>query len=102
MPYIPKPKPKAWEIEARKPKDKPVHAFYNQSRWKVIRQMYRARNPLCVLCLKDGKTEPATCVDHIIPISRGGPAWDENNLQSLCDRHHKQKTIREQREAGIL
>jgi hypothetical protein len=39
-----------------------------------------------------GLIVPATEVDHIIAISRGGDWFDGENLQSLCGLHHAQKT----------
>lgn len=100
MPTIPKAKPKYWERERTpRPKAEKVQPFnYSLKRWTRASLSHRRSNPLCVACLKEGRPEPATCVDHIIPISRGGAIWDKNNWQSLCDRHHKRKTIKEQRD----
>lgn len=39
-------------------------------------------------------SEPANQVDHIVPTSMGGGEGDDN-LQSLCEWHHNQKTGRE-------
>jgi 5-methylcytosine-specific restriction protein A len=36
-----------------------------------------------------------TEVDHIRPISQGGPEDDESNLQLLCKACHAAKTARE-------
>ena len=35
-------------------------------------------------CLRDGRTTPAQCVDHIVPVSKGGGMYDIANHQSLC------------------
>ena len=58
--------------------------------------MFLNRNPLCVECLKEGRTEPATVVDHIIP-HRGDRElfWQKSNWQSLCAYHHGVKTAKE-------
>lgn len=32
-------------------------------------------------------------IDHIIPISMGGPVYDIHNPQLLCFRCHKRKTM---------
>lgn len=32
-------------------------------------------------------------IDHIIPISMGGPVCEIHNLQLLCFRCHKRKTV---------
>lgn len=65
------------------------------SRWAKTSKRYRQEHPLCVECGKEGRTEPATCVDHIIP-HRGNADlfWEETNWQSLCDDHHRAKTRR--------
>jgi 5-methylcytosine-specific restriction endonuclease McrA len=34
----------------------------------------------------------ATEVDHIKPLAEGSDRYDRNNLQSLCDHHHRIKT----------
>lgn len=58
-------------------------------------------DPLCVLCLAEGRTTLATDVDHIVPRREGG-SDEASNLQSLCHSHHSQKTGREAaaRESG--
>lgn len=55
------------------------------------RLAFLGANPLCVACTKEGRTEPATEVDHITPLANGGPdVWA--NLQGLCKEHHRVKT----------
>lgn len=58
-------------------------------RWRQARRAFLTANPLCVMCAKEGRTTPATVVDHIIP-HRGDPVlfWDRDNWQALCARHH--------------
>jgi len=48
-----------------------------------------------VHCQRDGRTNPASVVDHIIP-HRGVAAlfWDQSNWQSLCKRCHDRKTAK--------
>jgi len=52
-------------------------AEHRQARWKL----YKGR---CYLCGK-----PATDIDHVIPLSRGGPEWPAN-LRPIC-RHCNSK-----------
>ena len=68
---------------------------YDLQAWKRARREHLAHEPLCVMCRKLGRTVPATEVDHIIPISKGGE-WFYDNLQSLCESHHSQKTRRDE------
>ena len=68
---------------------------YN-SRWNRARTAYLHENPLCVACMKEGRTEPATTVDHIKPHKGDSELfWDVNNWQPLCTTCHNQKTARE-------
>lgn len=70
--------------------------FYGNKRWRDLRRMYLARNPLCVQCHAEGRTTPAREVDHIVP-RRVDPslqyAW--SNLRGLCKPHHSRKTRRD-------
>lgn len=67
-------------------------------RWQVASRLYLKKNPLCVMCGKEGKVTPATVVDHIIP-HRGDYSlfWDESNWQALCTYHHNRKSLLERR-----
>jgi 5-methylcytosine-specific restriction protein A len=64
--------------------------------WQKLRKLKLATNPLCELCLKKGIVEPATEVDHKIPIAKwpeGRLIWE--NLQSLSKSCHSRKTLAE-------
>lgn len=54
-------------------------------------RMMKMRNPLCVICEAMGLTVEADEFDHITPLANGGPEH-EDNIQGLCERHHKMKT----------
>jgi 5-methylcytosine-specific restriction protein A len=66
------------------------------SRWASYSRQFRQEHPTCgerwdgVLdpthskCLQQGRMTPAECVDHIVPVSRGGSFWAPSNHQSLC------------------
>lgn len=71
--------------------------IYNSVRWKKLRAAFLLENPLCALCLVEGKPEGARDVDHRIPLAkRLDLAYEWDNLQGLCRRHHTRKTAREQ------
>lgn len=48
-------------------------------------------NYLCEDCQAIGRITLATIVDHIIPLSKGGPDTDENT-RNLCDEHDAKRT----------
>lgn len=60
------------------------------------RRLFLNAHPLCVHCTSEGRTSAAQEVDHVVPLSEGGPdEWD--NLQALCRPHHAAKTLAERR-----
>lgn len=67
--------------------------------WGTLRYEFLRENFECVHC---GKQKPILesefwgwTVDHIIPISLGGPEFDEANLQLLCPECNKTKTAKD-------
>jgi 5-methylcytosine-specific restriction protein A len=72
------------------------------SRWDKARKTYLTSHPLCCYCEREGRIEPATVVDHIIP-HKGDQAlfWDaENNWQPLCAPCHS--SVKQREEQGTL
>ena len=66
--------------------------------WRKARARYLQSNPLCVYCMKQGRTEAAAVVDHI--VKHGGNQdlfWDESNWQALCKLHHDSTKQREEK-----
>lgn len=74
----------AWVVSVILPRSK----WYG-SKWRALRAWHMQRNPLCVMCLAEGRTTGAEVVDHI-KAHRGDTVllFDPNNLQSLCAAHH--------------
>jgi 5-methylcytosine-specific restriction endonuclease McrA len=66
--------------------------------WRRLRAVHLAEHPLCVMCQREGRTTPATVVDHIVP-HRGDHAllMAAANLQSLCAPHHDSTKQSEER-----
>jgi len=87
-PWLPKRETNKHNDRKRDENDK----FYSTNQWKQLRDYFIKRNPICSWCDEEGKTKLADVVDHILPIKKGGSRTDENNLQSLCHRHHNQKS----------
>lgn len=66
------------------------------TRWDKARAAYLRKHPLCAECQAQGRTVPATVVDHIRPHKGNRKLfWDTANWQPLCRRHHNEKTARE-------
>lgn len=94
MPTIYKPKKakkkekKLYEEERRK--------IYKSTRWRKLRALKIAEQPLCEMCLKEGKTTIAEDVHHIESfmstddkVLRLALAYDYENLMSICKMHHQ-------------
>ena len=56
-----------------------------------LRERVLRADPLCAACMAAGRIRPATDLDHIVPIFKGGTDDDEN-LQGLCAECHAEKT----------
>ncbi|RSV15185.1 HNH endonuclease [Sphingomonas sp. ABOLF] len=61
-----------------------------------LRKQVRDEEPLCRLCLAEGRTRATEQVDHIVPLSRGG-SNERSNFQGLCKPHHDAKSASERR-----
>lgn len=58
-------------------------------RWRKVRALVLAENPLCVMCEKLGRVTAATVVDHKIRIKeRPDLRLDRDNFQPLCKSCH--------------
>jgi len=68
------------------------------ARWRKLRAMKLAQQPLCEHCQAQGRVTPATQVDHIVEVMlRPDLAFELGNLQSICHRHHAAKSAAERR-----
>lgn len=72
-----------------------VDRIYNTARWRRLRAAHLRLFPLCCGCERLGIVRAANTVDHIVPISAGGPAFpDHDGLASYCPACHSAKTVR--------
>lgn len=70
---------------------------YNTPAWARLRKSHLLSEPRCRAC-----GAPANTVDHVHPISAGGPAFPgHDGLASYCARCHSAKTARGT-EAGAI
>jgi 5-methylcytosine-specific restriction enzyme A len=66
---------------------------YTTQRWQRLRRQKLQEHPLCELCLKINRIEPATVVDHLVAIKAGGDPYPPlYALLSLCAPCHNTKT----------
>lgn len=56
----------------------------------ALRAYWLSQNPLCVMCMAEGRVTAGEEVDHIQPLWAEG-ADDDTNKQTLCKPHHKEK-----------
>jgi 5-methylcytosine-specific restriction enzyme A len=83
--------PRASRHEAydRLARDPDASRFYHSARWRKARLMKLRRQPLCELCLIQGRLVAAALVHHMFELaSRPDLALDLDNLQSLCPSCH--------------
>ena len=98
MPKLPKGKPKSWIANSKKKTryaqkhTSENSSFYNSSAWRKVRKAYFTMNPICKWCEEEGRVTTGQIVDHIIEIKDGGETLSLDNLQTLCQVHHNQKT----------
>lgn len=62
--------------------------FYKSAEWVKIRDEYIKANPLCELCLNEGKDKKSADVHHITLLIAGGEPFAEDNLIALCNSCH--------------
>ncbi len=69
--------------------------LYGTAAWKRLRRAHLRRFPFCTYCEATGLLAFANTVDHIVPISAGGPPLPgHDGLSSLCAPCHSRKTAR--------
>jgi len=77
-----------------------IEGWYSSRKWLKVRDYKLLQDPLCEHCLIKGSYTKAAVVDHIEPIKGTTDKdldlfFEMSNLQSLCDYHHRVKTVRD-------
>lgn len=68
--------------------------FHGRFFWDAARQVVLHRDRFtCRACGRRARKRELE-VDHVLEIARGGPPLDLANLQTLCRRCHREKTVR--------
>lgn len=82
-------------------RDPLVARIHGSARWQAVRDQVLRDEPVCRECARLGLTEPATQVDHIVPIVVAPErAFDRANLQPLCTACHGRKSAQERARAA--
>jgi 5-methylcytosine-specific restriction protein A len=73
-----------------------IRRRYRTDRWARLRNAILERdNGLCRECLSKGIVKTGNQIDHVKKaMDNLNLFWDPQNLQTLCDRCHSQKTAR--------
>ena len=75
----------------------PYDRWYSLNRWRKRAKAHLRREPLCAMCLRQGKVTPATIADHIEPHKGDEMVFWFGPLQSLCKHHNGSKQMLEHR-----
>jgi 5-methylcytosine-specific restriction protein A len=62
--------------------------LHHRARWHRLAKAQLDRQPLCAMCLEEGRTTPATVADHVVPHHGDPMLFWRGKLQSLCVPHH--------------
>lgn len=71
--------------------------WYQSRKWARRRRHQLMISPLCVMCQAQGKIEVAIVADHIQSHRNNWTLFLTAPLQSLCKKHHDEKTEGERR-----
>lgn len=81
-------------VKPRENRDSAAKRGYGH-KWRIARLAFLRDNPLCVQCEAEGRIEPATDVDHIVPHKGDEVSFWQGEWQGLCEHHHGIKTLKE-------
>jgi 5-methylcytosine-specific restriction endonuclease McrA len=74
----------------------------NTGRWRWLRKVKLARDPLCEDCRERGRIEPARQVHHMEPlVRRPDLAYTLENLRSLCTTCHARREAEARRTEAL-
>lgn len=78
---------KAWQNKSAR------NRMLDPAKWQRVAAAYLSREPACVACGSTYRVQ----VDHITELADGGEMYDEENLQTLCETCHIQKSRQERK-----
>lgn len=72
-------------------------------RWQAYRERFLREHPLCAMHLEQGRTVPASVVDHKVPHKGDHKLfWDPKNHQALCKTCHDAHKQRLEKSGAIV
>jgi len=71
--------------------------WYKTKAWRAISVAQLRKEPLCRMCVDEGRAVPATDCDHIEPHRGDKAKFFAGPFQSLCKAHHAGAKQREER-----
>ena len=82
-------------------RDPVVARIHGSVRWQAVRARVLRDEPVCRSCARQGLTEPAKQVDHIVPLAVAPHlAYVRSNLQPVCTACHGRKSASDRRRMG--
>ena len=73
---------KAWENTSTR------NQIIDRNKWRRAKDNHLINEPTCRVC----GTDDRLTVDHITEAADGGELYDDSNLQTLCEPHHREKS----------
>lgn len=84
------------EIDTRR--NNKWNKYYQNPKWKKLRQWYMSLHPICADCMINGRSVPATELHHIRPFGTGETEREKmelllspDNLVALCSECHDKR-----------
>ena len=65
--------------------------LHGTERWRRLARHQLRAQPLCEMCLREGRVTAATCADHVTPHHGDVNSFWTGKLQSLCDHCHNSR-----------
>ena len=71
--------------------------LYTHRRWREKRRHQLAIEPMCRICMREGRTTFALVADHVIPHKGNLTKFWTGPLQSLCKHCHDSRKQQQER-----
>jgi 5-methylcytosine-specific restriction protein A len=82
---------------AQRRRDSETARLYSTRRWQALRAEQLSREPLCCMCMAEGRVTSAVVCDHVEPHRGDVAKFWFGPFQSLCKRHHDSDKQRDER-----